>query len=326
MRYGGYTYDDDTGEFRDVPGVRRKSRSVTWSWHLPHLHFPSISFPRIRLPQLTLDWKSWLGSVVSLLVLPVLLLRYVAILLGRLIRFLVLRLVDLVVVLVKPLSYILYPFVKWWQVEHEAIRDGDWLMAVIWLLPLLFLVGLYRAVVPLLFGLTAGAFSSVQVDDSLKTFIAVGAIASCVVLYAKALTMARQGQLVVYQDWGDFAKSAVWVIAIPLGISWIFEDPSDFLFQCAGLALAVIGAVSFWLMVSGAFKCNSGSTCWLSLFARVAVILLFVFALGRLQEKLEQYRRGKLGVMRGVLMPLAVFAGMFNYLVRPMVLTERRRW
>ena len=245
MRYGGYKYDDDTGEFRDVPGVRRKSRSVTWSWHLPHLHFPSISFPRIRLPQLALDWKSWLGSVVSLLVLPVLLLRYVAILLGRLIRFLVLRLVDLVVVLVKPLFYIFYPFVKWWQVEHEAIRDGDWLMPAIWLLPLLFLVGLYRAVLPLLFGLAAGVFSSVQVEGPLKTFIAVGVVASCIVLYAKALTMACCGQLVVYRDWGDFAKSAVWVIAIPLGISWIFEDQSDFLFRCAGLALAVIGAVSF---------------------------------------------------------------------------------
>lgn len=202
MRYGGYKYDDDTGEFRDVPGVRRKSRSVTWSWHVPHLHLPLISLPRIRLPRLALDWKSWLGCVVSLLALPVLLLRYVAILLGRFIRSLVLLLVALAVLLVKPLYYIFYPFVKWWQVEHEAIRDGDWLMAVIWLFPFLFLVGLYRAGLPLLFGLAAGAFLSVQVDGSLKTFIVVGVIASCIVLYAKALTMACHGQLVVYQDWG----------------------------------------------------------------------------------------------------------------------------
>ena len=88
-------------------------------------------------------------------------------------------------------------------------------------------------------------------------------------------------------------------------------------------AFAVMGAVSFWLMVSGSFKCNSGSTCWLSLFGRVAVILLLVFALGRLQEKLEQYKRGEPGVIRGVLIPLVVFAWMFNYLIRPMIRTER---
>ena len=112
----------------------------------------------------------------------------------------------------------------------------------------------------------------------------------------------------------------------PIGIMWMFENQSDFLFRCTGLALAVMGAVSFWLMVSGAFKYNSGSSCWLSLFGRVAVILLLVFALGRLQEKLEQYKRGELGVIRGVLIPLIVFAWMFNFLIRPMIRTERCRW
>ena len=102
----------------------------------------------------------------------------------------------------------------------------------------------------------------------------------------------------VYRDWADFAKSAVWVIALPLGILWLFENRSDFLFRCAGLAL----------------------------FGRVVMMLLLVFALGRLQEKLEQYKRGELGVIRGVLIPLIVFAWMFNYLIRPMIQTERWRW
>ncbi len=120
----------------------------------------------------------------------------------------------------------------------------------------------------------------------------------------------------------------IWrIIKCPLGIVFYpVVNRSDFFFRCTGFALAVMGAVSFWLMVSGAFKYNSGSSCWLSLFGRVAVILLLVFALGRLQEKLEQYKRGELGVIRGVLIPLVVFAWMFNYLIRPMIRTERWRW
>ena len=53
------------------------------------------------------------------------------------------------------------------------------------------------------------------------------------------------------------------------------------------------------------------------------MMLLLVFALGRLQEKLEQYKRGELGVIRGVLIQLVVFAWVFNYLIRPMIRTER---
>lgn len=86
---------------------------------------------------------------------------------------------------------------------------------------------------------------------------------------AAAMTEARCGQLVVYRDWAEFAKSAVWVIALPLGVSWMFEHQSDFLSRCAGLAFVVTGAMSVRLMVAGAFKYNSGSFCWLSLFWRI---------------------------------------------------------
>ena len=42
-----------------------------------------------------------------------------------------------------------------------------------------------------------------------------------------------------------------------------------FLSRCAGLAFVVTGAMSVRLMVAGAFKYNSGSSCWLSLFGRI---------------------------------------------------------
>ena len=46
--------------------------------------------------------------------------------------------------LVAPLKLLVYPFVKWWEVEKEAIDDQAWFFAAVWLVPLLVLVGLYR--------------------------------------------------------------------------------------------------------------------------------------------------------------------------------------
>lgn len=225
-----------------------------------------------------------------------------------------------------PLGIVFYPVVKWWGFVKESWQDGDRFLACIMLFPGLIIIGLYRLAFTAVVSAFGDSLSLSGSWDVLKMVLAIGGLVLFVVFYARALSEAKSGGLVVYRDWADFAKSAVWVIAIPLGIMWMLESRSDFLFRCAGLALAVMGAVSFWLMVSGAFKYNSGSSCWLSLFGRVAVILLLVFALGRLQEKLEQYKRGELGVIRGVLIPLIVFAWMFNFLIRPMIRMERCRW
>ena len=46
--------------------------------------------------------------------------------------------------LAAPLKLLIYPFMKWWEVEKEAIDDQAWFFAAMWLVPLLVLVGLYR--------------------------------------------------------------------------------------------------------------------------------------------------------------------------------------
>lgn len=46
----------------------------------------------------------------------------------------------------------------------------------------------------------------------------------------------------------------------------------------------------------------------------------------KLSKKLQAYKRHELGVIRGVLIPLAVFAAVFNWLIRPMIGSERWRW
>ena len=90
--------------------------------------------------------------------------------------------------------------------------------------------------------------------------------------------------------------------------------------------MALVGVCCFLWMILGAFFYNSGSRCWLALFGRFAVTFLLLFALAELNEKFQQYKRRELGAIRGVLIPLAVFAAVFNWLVRPMIGTERRRW
>ena len=312
MRYGGYKYDDDTGEFKGIPGAKKKSWTVSWSWHLPHLHMPSFHLPRFRIPTIScprirlpsLDWGALLSCLGGLFELFVLLLKYVAVL------------------LVQPLYYIFYPVIKWWQVEKEAIGDGEWFMAVVWLFPGFILFGLYRVAFALLLGLAGGAMASMRIDDSLTILLVVGGLVICVVLYAKALTMARRGQLVVYRNWGDFLKSSAWIVAVPLGLEWGLDVSCDWLVRFAGWCLVLLGICCFLWMVCGAFCYNSGSRCWLALFGRFAVTFLLLFALAKLNEKFGAYKRHELGVVRGVLIPLAVFAAVFNWLIRPMIGSE----
>ena len=227
--------------------------------------------------------------------------------------------------LAKPVCLVFYPFCKWWEQERLAWRERDYFMFAIWLFPGVILVGLYR--------LAFGLIVSCGVDDAswavgtdALTMIAVLCAGVCfITFYARALAEAKCGELVVYQDWTDFGKSTAWVVALPLGIAWMNESGTDFLFRCAGFASFSVGCISCWTMVTGAFRYNSGSRRWLALFARVGVVLISVFALGRLQEKLNRYKRGELGIIHGVLIPVIVFAWAFNSLVRPMIRTEHGR-
>lgn len=161
---------------------------------------------------------------------------------------------------------------------------------------------------------------------SLGTIIFVGVLVAAVWGYAKALTEVKAGRLVVYRDWGDFIKSAAWVLLVPVGLAWFSNSSSSGLAHLIGFAAAIYGLCCFWHMVSGAFKNNVGKGKWLSLFARFAVIFLLVFALAKLNEEFENYKRGKYGYkyryfsfMRGVLLPLAIFSWVFYALIQPMI-------
>lgn len=46
--------------------------------------------------------------------------------------------------LATPLRLLFNPFMKWWEVEKEAIDDRSWFFVAVWLIPLLVLIGLYH--------------------------------------------------------------------------------------------------------------------------------------------------------------------------------------
>lgn len=226
-----------------------------------------------------------------------------------------------------PLGILFYPVMKWWAFFRKSWCDGDRFLACVMILLGLVLIGVYRLAWEILLsfsffddlGCPCGA------GDSVALALMIGAAVLFVVFYVRALAAARAGDLVVYRDWTDFGRSALWVLAFPIALPCIFDTGSDWLFRSIGLAFFLLGSVSLWEMAVGAFQENTGGDRWLALFARVGVILLLVVAVAKVHERLERYRRGELGVIRGVLLPLAVFAWVFNGLVRPMIRSERRR-
>lgn len=149
--------------------------------------------------------------------------------------------------------------------------------------------------------------------------IAIVALIASVFGYVKALAEVKAGRLVVYRDWMDFGKSALWVVALPCGLGWLTDGN-----RILGVLATLVACGSLMHLCWGAFTCNDGKSRWLALYARFAVVLLLVFALGKLNEKFQQHKRHEVGVALGVLLPLAIFAWVFNRLIRPMVGTASR--
>ncbi len=148
--------------------------------------------------------------------------------------------------------------------------------------------------------------------------LAIGGIVAVIVCYARALTEVKRGRLIVYRNWGDFFKASAWIVLLPFGLlnALYGETRSS---QVFGIVVAVGGVVSFWWACAGAFRYNIGSRRGLALFARFAVTLLCVCAIGKLSEKFDQYKRGELGVVRGVLLPALIFAWVFREFIQPMI-------
>ena len=161
--------------------------------------------------------------------------------------------------------------------------------------------------------------------------LVIAAAVAFVYFYAKALAAAKAGRLVVYRDWTDFIKSAAGPILVLVGLSWLFDGPTTVL-RLVGLVGIGYGCYFTYGLFAGAFRCNAGSRAWLALFARIAVMLLMVFALAKLEERFKAYRRGAYGqgveaVLRGVVIPLALFAWVFHAFIQPMIGPRyARRW
>lgn len=154
--------------------------------------------------------------------------------------------------------------------------------------------------------------------DILAIVAVVGGVVAAVASYAKALSEVKMGQLIVYKDWGDFLRASAWIVIGPFGAFYAFGGeniPSRVL----GAISLVAGIISFWWTCAGAFRYNCGSRRGLALFARFAVTLLCFFAIGEVSEKFGKYKRGELGVVRGVLIPVLIFAWVFRELIRPMI-------
>ena len=157
-----------------------------------------------------------------------------------------------------------------------------------------------------------------DIVDILVVVAVVAVAIAAVVCYARALTEVKCGQLIVYKDWGDFFKASAWVVLLPFGVLNALDNESN-PSRVIGIAMAIGSVVSFWWACAGAFRYNHGSRRGLALFARFAVTLLCVCAIGKLSEKFDQYKRGELCVIRGVLIPALIFAWVFREFIQPMI-------
>ena len=107
----GLKYNDKTGEFFEEENAPRQMRRQSVSRNVPHRH------AKIQAP----------GNVRRVLAHAP-------------------RTLANLAVFVKLLKWPFYPFIKWWEVEKDAFHGGDWFFLIVWCIPLLLLVGLYRLV------------------------------------------------------------------------------------------------------------------------------------------------------------------------------------
>ena len=171
------------------------------------------------------------------------------------------------------------------------------------------------------FGQVGNWFAGVW--DVVCGVLVLAAIVGFIYFYGKALHEAKAGRLIVYVDWSDFGKSAAGPILILVGLSWLL-DGGTMVLWLLGLIGIGYGCYFTYGLFAGAFKYNYMPRAWLALFARIAAMLLMIFALAKLEERFKNYRRGVYGrgfeaVVRGVVIPLAIFAWGFRTFIQPMV-------
>lgn len=165
-------------------------------------------------------------------------------------------------------------------------------------------------------------------DSSLVIFFAFFIV--CAVCYFKAYPLVAAGRMTVYANWQDFGTSIAWILLLPFGYGALVCDDLGWIWRLLGLVSLVGGVWSAWQMTARAFRYNSTRRLgWIALGARFAVALLALFAIAKLFEKFQAYKRHEVGIIRGVLIPLALFGLVFRYGISPMIgrrMVRRMQW
>lgn len=149
-------------------------------------------------------------------------------------------------------------------------------------------------------------------------YVLIALLAVCAVCYIKAYRLVSAGGLIVYADWKDFICSIVWFFCLPIGCDELFALDIGCHGRLIGLASLAIGAWSVWRLVAGAFRHNSHHRL-VALGARIAVALLAFFALAKVFEKVQAFRRKERGAGHGALILVFILVLVYQFGVRPMI-------
>lgn len=145
-------YDDQSGDFTNVPGYRRHpllrkkiNRKISSASDSIQGFFSAagaaLAWPFIKL------W-ALICLMFRIILSPF---RVLACLFSfrwlRPLRTVIVYLLAIIcVVFKKPVQWLLFPVFKWWEIEKDAWDDRDWFMMIVWLFPGLLLFGVYRLV------------------------------------------------------------------------------------------------------------------------------------------------------------------------------------
>ena len=147
-----------------------------------------------------------------------------------------------------------------------------------------------------------------------------GVFIYCLVSYVIAYVCTLKGWMVTYSGWGDFIMSSLWLMLTPAGLLlWYLKENN--LVSFVGVAFIVVGAVSaVWLLLFSVInnRCNLLFSI-VAIGTRIAVSVLVVVLLSRLQEKWEEYKRGESGIVKGLVIPLLVVTVIYKIFVRPLI-------
>lgn len=162
------------------------------------------------------------------------------------------------------------------------------------------------------------------------TFLVVAGIG--LIAFCLAYPKVRRGELVVYASWADFGMSLLWIPLAGLGIfqSCGFDATEDVVGMIFTIIVTILGIVSAFWLVWGAFKHNRGAyACIVSLGARVFLAFLFILAMSKLTDGKKilagEGNGDNAAAAKAALLAIAICGFIFAKLIKPMIGTKTTR-